>query len=277
MRTLVLYVFHEYNDRVDFFIKNAIFKKDDLDFLVICNDEYFDIKSKLPNYVAYLNRPNKGYDFAAWSHGLFYNDIYKNYDHFIFVNSSVMGPYLPPGFEGYWTDIYINGLLQDNVKLFGSTINCEFFLRKDIELKHHPILFSHIQSYIFSMRGSTLEYLMKHDIFSKFNHSDVFLKTIENKELGMSRKIIENGWNIGCLMDRYAGVDFRFIYKKPEDYGIDFSGDVMFPEYVNNTFTPEELIFIKGNRCPNVPIPVILKKAQEIIEVDDDDGLVSIF
>jgi hypothetical protein len=277
MRTLVLYVFHEYNDRVEFFINNCIFKKNDLDFLVICNDEYFDIKNKLPNYVAYLNRPNKGYDFAAWSHGLFYNDIYKNYHHFIFVNSSVMGPYLPTGFEGYWTDIYINGLLQDNVKLFGSTINCQFFLRNDIELKNHPILYSHIQSYIFSMRKETLEYLIKQEIFSKFNHSDVFLKTIENKELGMSRKIIENGWNIGCLMDRYAGVDFRFIYKKPEDYGIDFLGDVMFPEYINNTFTPEEVIFIKGNRCPNVPIPVITKKAPEIIDVEDDDGLVSIF
>jgi lipopolysaccharide biosynthesis protein len=252
MRTLVLFVFHEYNDRVDYFIKNAIFKEKDIDFVVICNNPILEFS--VPDYVAVLKRHNFGHDFGGWSQALFHHNIYKNYDRFIFANSSIVGPYLPQGFTGRWTDIYINGL-NDNVKLFGSTINCQFFLRKDIPLEFHPILFTHLQSYIFSMELSTLEYLMKCEIFSESNHSDIFLKTIENKEIGMSRKIIENGWNIGCLMKRYQEVDFRFIYKKPEDYPITFLGDIMFPEYVNNIFTPEELVFIKGNRCPNVQLP----------------------
>jgi len=252
MRTLVLYVFHEYNDRVDYFIKNAIFKEENIDFVVICNDTILEFD--VPNYVGILRRKNHGHDFGGWSHALFHHDIYKTYDKFIFANSSIVGPYLPPGFKGRWTDIYVNGL-TDTVKLFGSTINCQFFLRQDIPIELHPIVFSHLQSYIFSMDRETLEYLIKCDIFSITNHSDIFLKTIENKEVGMSRKIIENGWNIGCLMKCYRDVDFRFIYKKPIDYNITFLGDIMFPEYVDKTFSPEELVFIKGNRCPNVEYP----------------------
>jgi hypothetical protein len=253
MKTLVLYVFHQYNERVDYFIKNATFEDANIHFLIICNDPILDFVT--PDYVGVLKRPNHGYDFAAWSHALYHNDIYKNYDNFVFANSSIMGPYLPDGFTGRWTDIYTNPLMNNDIRLFGSTINCQFFLRKDIDIKLHPIAFSHIQSYIFSMNQQTLEYLMSCDIFSKYNHSDVFLQTIENKEVGMSRKIIENGWNIGCLMERYKDVDFRFIYKKPEDYNIEFLGDIMFPEYANKVFTPEELVFFKGNRCPNLPPP----------------------
>jgi len=272
MKTLVLYAFHEYNERVDFFIKNATFDDIDVHFLFICNDPIIDIT--VPKHIVLLKRPNHGYDFGAWSYGLFKADIYKSYDRFIFANSSIMGPYLPPDFKGKWTDIYLNGL-QDNVKLFGSTVNCQFFLRQDIDINLHPILFSHLQSYIFSMDKQALEYLIKCEIFSIENHSDVFFKTIENKEVGMSRKIIENGWNIGCLMKRYQDVDFRFIYKKPIDYNIEFLGDIMFPEYENKVFTKEELVFIKGNRCPNILPPTvnIVKSNEE----EDDENLVDAF
>ena len=250
--TLVLYVFHEYNERVDYFIKHAIFEDKYIRFVIICNDPKLEFEA--PPYVAIMNRKNEGYDFGAWSQALFYNDIYKKYDNFIFVNSSVMGPYLPKDFTGKWTDFYLNPL-NEQLRLFGSTINCQFFLRNDIDIKLHPLLFSHIQSYIFSMKRDTLEYLISCEIFSLTNHSNIFVKTIENKEIGMSRKIIENGWNIGCLMDIYKDVDFRFIYKKPQQYNCNFLGDVMFPEYINRLFKPEEVIFIKGNRCPNVPRP----------------------
>lgn len=265
MRTLVLYVFHEYNERVDYFINNAIFKDEGIDFVVICNDPILTFN--VPDYVGILRRNNHGHDFGGWSHALFHHDIYKTYDNFIFVNSSVMGPYVPTEYKGRWTDLYLNGL-KDGVKLFGSTINCQFFMRQDIPLELHPIVFSHLQSYIFCMDRETVEFLIQSDVFSIANHSDIFLKTIENKEVGMSRKIIENGWNIGCMMTRYQGVDFRFIYKKPDDYGIQFLGDIMFPEYVNKAFTPEELVFIKGNRCPHVSPPNIyfFKEDDDLVE-----------
>ena len=40
MKTVVLYTFNVYNDRVAFFVKHGIFKSDDVDFVIICNDFY---------------------------------------------------------------------------------------------------------------------------------------------------------------------------------------------------------------------------------------------
>jgi len=246
-KTLVLYVLHEYNERVECFIEHAIFQDEQTDFLIICNNT--SIQLTVPTHVKVLYRENTGYDFAAWSYGLFYNDQYKNYDTFLFVNSSVLGPFLPMDYQKKWTNIYLDGL-TDSVKLFGSTINCHYYKCENITMHENATIFSHVQSYIFAMNKETLEYLMECKIFSKTNHSDSFQKTIFNKEIGMSRKIIENNWNIGSLMKRYQNVDFRFIYKKPEEYGIEFMGDVMYPEHVNKVYTLEELVFIKGNRLP---------------------------
>ena len=147
-KCLVLYVFHIYNNRVRHFIDNCIFNDENVDFIIISNNKNntFDV----PHYVKTLFRDNIGYDFGGWSDALLTNNLYENYDHFIFVNSSVIGPFLSSYSKDKWTNVYINGL-QNNVKLFGSTINtCRDPLRK-----------SHVQSYIFSMDKQTLQYLIK--------------------------------------------------------------------------------------------------------------------
>lgn len=145
-KTLVLYVFHEYNERVRHFIENCIFESTDVEFMIIVNNANLspDSIDGVPPYVKTLFRENLGYDFGGWSDALLTDSIYNNYDNFIFVNSSVIGPFLPSYFTGKWTDVYINGL-QGNTKLFGSTINtiCE------------PAKQTHVQSYIFSMGKET--------------------------------------------------------------------------------------------------------------------------
>jgi hypothetical protein len=83
-KTLVLYVFHEYNKLVKYFIENAIFKADDVDFIIICNNKETDYEA--PDYVKRVWRDNKGYDFGGWSEGLFDDDNYKKYDYYIFAN-----------------------------------------------------------------------------------------------------------------------------------------------------------------------------------------------
>lgn len=234
-KTLVLYVFHEFNERVDMFIKNAIFYDENTDFIVISNNKYN--KFEVPNYVKKLYRDNIGFDFGGWSEAILTDKLYNKYDYFIFVNSSVIGPFIPSYYTGKWTDIYINGL-NDNVKLFGSTINTIL----------DPINKSHIQTFIFSMDKNTLKYLIDCEIFSMKKQYESFSDTIKYKEIGMSRKIIENGWNIGSLLPHYKNVDFTFKTKKPSDYNITFFGDFMFPDYCNKYWEKNELVFIKGNR-----------------------------
>ena len=143
VKTAVLYVFHEINDRVKHFVKFCMFESSDVDFYLIANN--MQLKFELPSYVKTMNRTNIGYDFGAWSECLVKDNMYKNYDNFIFANSSIIGPFLPTDFKGRWTDIYINGL-KDNVKLFGSTINAT---GDSQGRQHSPEIMAHIQSYIF--------------------------------------------------------------------------------------------------------------------------------
>ena len=234
-KLLVLYVFHIYNDRVKHFIDNCIFNDPDVDFMMISNDKTNNFK--VPDNVKTLFRDNIGYDFGGWSDALLTNQLYENYDNFIFVNSSVIGPFLPSYYKDKWTDIYVNGL-KDNIKLFGSTINtCE-----------DPLKLSHVQSYIFSMDKNTLKYLIKCEIFSMTNYPKTFKNAIWDKEILMSRKIIENKWNIASLFQYYNNVDFTFSNKKPEEYSIPFLDDMMYPQYRNKLWNEYQLVFIKGNR-----------------------------
>jgi hypothetical protein len=235
-KTLVLYVFHIYNDRVKHFIQNALFEDDTIDFIIISNNKN---EFNIPTFrnIKVLFRDNIGYDFGGWSDALLINNLYKNYDHFIFANSSVIGPFIPSYYKNKWTTIYIEGL-QDNIKLFGSTINtcCD------------PIHKSHVQSYIFSMDKTTLEYLIECEIFSMTNYAKTFDEAVWNKEVLMSQKIIQNGWNIASLMSYYKNVDFTFKTKSLSQYTIQFLDDIMFGYFRNKLWNEYEIVFIKGNR-----------------------------
>ncbi len=233
-KTLVLYVFHEVNQRVKNFIEKAVFYDENIDFLFISNkrENIFEV----PSYVKRMYRDNIGVDFGGWSDGLLTDDLYKNYDFFIFVNSSVSGPFLPSYYKGKWTDIYLDGL-KDNVRLFGSTINT-------CVGSNHPLYTEHIQSYIFSMDREVLEYLIQKEIFTMKCYSNSIHDAVINKEILQSRLVIEKGWNIGCLLPCYNGVDFC---KKEQT--VPFFGDIMHPEYRNKFWNEYEIVFVKGNRC----------------------------
>ncbi len=234
-KLLVLYVFHVYNDRVKHFVENCIFYDENIDFIIISNNK--DNIFTVPEYVKTLFRDNIGYDFGGWSDALLTNNLYENYEHFIFVNSSVIGPFIPSYYKGKWTDIYINGL-QNNIKLFGSTINTQW----------DPLNGSHVQSYIFSMDKTTLNYLIDCEIFSITNYAKTFGEAIYNKEVLMSRKIIENNWNIGSLLQYYKDVDFTFKTKRPREYNIQFIDDIMYERFKDKLWNIYELVFVKGNR-----------------------------
>jgi lipopolysaccharide biosynthesis protein len=234
MKTLVLYVFHIFNGRVQNFIDKAIFQDEDTDFIVICNDKTIDFK--VPAYVKILKRDNIGFDFGGWTDALLTDDLYKSYDRFIFVNSSVLGPFLPDRCSGKWTDIYFAGL-KDNIKLFGSTINtCAHY--------RDPRTYSHVQSYIFAMNRETLDLLISGNIFSKDHYARTFNEAIKLKEIRMSQIVLANGGNIGCLMKHYRGVDFTFKVQPK----VPLLGDIMINVYRNVVWNEYDLVFIKGNR-----------------------------
>jgi hypothetical protein len=230
-KILVLYVFHEMNIRVQTFFKNCIFKDKNVDFIVIANG--YNENLDLPSYVKIIRRDNKGLDFGGWSEGLLRDNFYKNYDYFIFVNSSVMGPFITNYYKKNWTSIFVDGLNEEeDVKLYGITINTS----------RDPIFSSYVESYLFCMNKETLNFLITKHIFTLTNQD------YNNKEIMMSRYIIENGWNIASLCDIYKGVDFRFKNKQPHEYEKKFLDQLMVPSYRNLLWNEYQLVFIKGNR-----------------------------
>ena len=275
MKTLVLYTFNLYNDRVEFFLKHGLFKSNNVDFVFICNNPEFKIDN-LPDYVTYINRPNIGYDFGAWSDALLnYHYADKDYDTYIFVNSSVYGPFIREDDKKtiHWTDIFCNGL-TDDIKLFGVTIYSHCFPidrftslinyideddedEEDEEDKNkkgknnfiikYTFPNALLQSFVFSVKKQTLLDLIDSNIFSKKILTS-FRECIE-KEGYMSRCIINKGGNIAGTCPYYKGVDWRFIDKTSADYQIDFLDEMMLPEiYEKGLINPYETIFIKGNR-----------------------------
>jgi len=241
-RVLVIYVFHVFNDRVKTFINCGIFSDPNTDFLMICNDPTIDLgKLSLPEHVKSVKRENIGFDFGAHSYGLLTNDLYKDYDKYVLLNSSCMGPYIPSYFTGKWTDIFLQGL-KGNVKLFGSMINTE----------RNPVHLAHVQSNIFALDKETLEYLIEKDIFNTTHPCKDLVESVNKEEIGMSRAVIENGWNIGCLFPGFQDIDFTFKDKSPHDYGSRskylFEGDLMYPRFRYTLWDPFQLVFYKGNR-----------------------------
>jgi len=239
MTVLVIYTFHEPGPLPEAFVEKAIFKDEYVDFLVVYNHPSDKIPYKLPKHVKKLQRKNIGFDFGAWSYGLEHDKNYEKYDYFIFANASVEGPFMPQNtFFTKWTDYYVNGI-KENIHLFGSTIN-NAAVRTEVD----PSKYAHVQSYVFCVDRKAMRYLRECKILSTEYLTEKKMDTISQKEIEMSRKIIEKGWNIGCLHKYYRGVNFVDLSKNTVQY----MGDMMTISSRNVFWTPEELIFIKGNR-----------------------------
>jgi hypothetical protein len=100
------------------------------------------------------------------------------------------------------------------------------------------------------MNRHTLQYLLECGIFSLTNIAKTFDDAINHKEIAMSRKILEKGWNIGSLLPHYANVYFTFSTRQPNEYPIAFLDDIMYPWYRGTVWNEYQLVFVKGNRVP---------------------------
>jgi len=240
MKNLILYVFHNINDNVINFIKYAIFDHKEYKFIIIVNSLDIDLSIlNIPSYVEIIIRQNIGYDFAGWNQGLLDNERYKSFDKFLFINSSVAGPFINPIYIGPWPSLFLSKL-NDQVKIFSCTIN------NHDEYGRSDVFTHHCQSFCFALDRISLDICFENDIFKT---KDSFINTVVNCELKMSKVILENGYNIGCRMKRYDNLDFRKSNNYPREL---FIGDCMCcNSYSDNNLHPLETIFIKTNR--NIP------------------------
>jgi lipopolysaccharide biosynthesis protein len=206
MKTLILYCTHVVNDSLLYFIKRGIIENDDYHYYFIFNNPTLIPPVSLLNKknVKTVIRENIGSDFGGWSHVLLSNSadkpMYLDYDYFILLNGSCIGPILPLYcLKSDWVETFCNNI-NSEVKLFGPTIN-----------NHGNI--EHVQSYFMCTDKIGIKIGIDNNIIY---HNNITVKNaadkwdiISNHELKYSQSIIKNGYNIGCLMLQYKNYDFR--------------------------------------------------------------------
>jgi hypothetical protein len=172
----------------------------------------------------------------------------KSYRYFIFLNSSIRGPFFSPYYlallaahstddhkKFYWYSIFTQKL-SHRVKLVGCTISCE----------HTP----HVQSYLLVTDLPGLLLLIdsqnKTDLFSCYNDR---LSAIFKGELGISTRILNSGFGIDSLQTKYQGLDFN----QQENRKCNRGRNPYFDRSVDGiTLDPYEIVFVKFNyRVPS--------------------------
>jgi hypothetical protein len=225
--TLIIYAYHVKKDstreidNLKFLFDHGDISK--VDMVLVSNDSI--IPDFVPDYVKIIHRPNKGFDFPSWYDGV--NSIDKNnYSNFIFINSSVKGPYLPIWFRNFghhWTECFTNSI-DDITKLVGTTVNH----------KYNGKYNKHVQSMLWATDKIGIDLLLKHKILSDKIYKNIE-DVIKNKEIKLSETFLENGYNI-------KGIYMADMTKRIHD-------DIHYDnKYYNNTINPLETIFYKNNR-----------------------------
>jgi hypothetical protein len=233
---------NDYKENLQYFLNKGIY--DNIDYFIIVNGICtLNIPKKTNIKVFY--RENKGYDFGAWNYCV-NNILNRKYDYYIFLNSSVRGPYLKNK-NINWLEKYLKLFNHEDVKLVGSSINIfsnDTFENIDLfEIYKKKSPYTHIQSMFFILNNESYEYLKKNNFF-KIDYDD-FKNTIAYKEIGMSQMILRNNWNINCILSKYRDYDYRIVKYNFNPSGFD---PYWKNSYFGKSIDPYEVIFYKNNR-----------------------------
>lgn len=233
-KILITYVFFETKIsliNLNFFIKNGVFNNNNVQYNFIIKGNKCSVK--IPDYgnIKVYKMKNEGYDFGGYSYSI--QMINKNtFDYYIFLNDTVIGPFVPRfNSKNIWYEYFIS-LISDKVKLVGPTIN----------RKNYNNIPEHVQSMAFGTDYIGLKLLIENNIFNIENNIKVFktkgkFEFIINFEVEMSGVIIKNGYEISSFMQ------YDNYYKKIEHGDIHYNN-----KYFDITVNPVEIMFIKNNR-----------------------------
>ena len=251
-KILIIYAYYEkniiYKNNIEFFLQHGIY--DECDYIFVING-FHSVTFPIKSNIIIIERENLDYDFGAYSNALKISNI-SNYDYFIFLNTSVRGPFIPKYISIKWYQPFIN-MIKNDIKLVGTTINI-----LNIDHSSHSDIFekitgfkrphTHVQTQFFAMDKECISFLISKNIFEKpevdYKNMTEFIAL---KEIMMSQLVLKNGWNISCIIPEYQNIDYRII--KNDINNTSFNCDPCFPNACfGRTIHPYECIFIKTNR-----------------------------
>ena len=249
LKTAIIYHYYEldptYKNNLIFFLNTAVSNKYEYYIYISgkCSATLPEASNIHYNYIE-----NKNNDFGGVIQ--FFKDTKsKSFLNYIFINSSVRGPFIPKYYKNDWPEIFLS-LLSDEVVLVGSAINIlpsETSYSKKFQKQYNfnpP--FVHVQTPSFALSSHGFKLLEKKGFFDHNTHLSK-LDIIFRYEILMSTLIINNGLSIRSILPIYNKFDFN--NRNLNINGTSINGDVSYKSaFYGRSISPIEMIFIKTNR-----------------------------
>ena len=207
----VIYVFSPQDNsslsNLQYFVRNGIKSRHGRTqaffFIILQGVENISSLPTLPREAKYIPHQNICYDWGTLGWFLFQSGLIdqNQFDYFVFINSSVRGPFLPSYVKQSWLDIMLS-LISPVVKLAGPTISCESTGQSIGRIAQNP----HVQSYAMITDHTGLSTMFSAGVFTCRNDR---WRTIFYGELLSSRSVLDAGYTIDSVMMRYRGIDWH--------------------------------------------------------------------
>lgn len=248
--TAVIYHYFErdltYKNNLIYFLSVGILK--DVDYFIMISGECTVALPDWPN-VTYIKIENWNNDFGGYIK-FFQVTQSDKYEFFVFINSSVRGPFLPNYSESRWVNAFTDRLRGD-VHLVGASINIlpesATHTRRFSATYGYEPPFVHAQTTAYALSAAAARYLI--DIgFYAVEKTLTKKEVIIHYELRLSQEIIRHGWNIGSFLPGYDGLNYRKLSMTYPNVS-SRNGDVLFEgAFYGRTLSPTEAMFVKVNR-----------------------------
>lgn len=248
--TVVVYHYFEkdltYKNNLVYFLSVAILEE--VDYFIMISGECTVSLPERRN-LRYIKTDNWNNDFGGYIK-FFQVAPVEQYEFFVFINSSVRGPFLPSYTNFRWINAFTDRLCG-NVHLVGASINIlpesATHTRRFSAVYGYRPPYVHAQTTAYALSATAVRYLLDLGFYS-VNKTLTKKEVIVHYELRLSQEIIHNGWNMDSFLPGYEGVDYRKL-------SMDFpnvssrNGDVLFESsFYGRTLSPTEAIFVKVNR-----------------------------
>lgn len=248
MKLAVIYHYYEldqmYKDNLIYFVSSIWNENLDL-YIVIAGEYTISLPSK--SNITILEVENKNNDYGGYADLINSGLMSTNdYDAYLFVNSSVRGPFVPVYSDTSWSQAFTNRILNGDA-LVGSSINylpsnstysAPFYpdTKEELDL-------SHIQTTAYALSKKALNHLIDSGFYS-IQDAMPKDKVIREYEIGFTQQIRAAGFTVSHLLSSSVNQDDVIKH----NFSVD-SGDLLNKNgYYCRTLSPFELMFIKVNR-----------------------------
>jgi hypothetical protein len=249
MKIATIYHYYElnetYKENFVFFLNTAII--DQIEYFFYISGSCTVELPKLAN-AQYINIENKNNDFGGVVE-FSKNRNSLNFDRYIFVNSSMRGPFMPSYYSSSWHEAFTSKL-TNKIAMVGSSINLlplesfhSDYFKKFFDFDPPYI---HVQTTAYALSSKGYRLLLKKgffDVTQNLKKNDV----ISQYEILLSQIILNNGLSISSILPTQE--EFS-ISKRTVNYkGTTKNGDSLYKSaFYGRTLSPIESIFIKTNR-----------------------------